>query len=418
MSSSKALFIKAQKYFNKGEINKSLNYCEKAISQDIKNVAALNFKGFLHYYLGDINTAKALWETNKELNNDKAAKSYLLNLSNEEELLKTYITANNFIQDYEIKEAVELLEKCNKSSFNTINVNCSLAKCYIHLGMIEEAQKTLDRVFFLDRDNEFGKEINKSLIDLGYKKASKKSIYIGMLIVLVLIIAFSLAMVNTYYERLKGTNGSLSNENSHAIKNSTEKSQDTISDEVVNKEEFNVVKKEDIFPIADFKDGINNKNYDKLYDLNEVWKNKDINIRTDEEKALLGKCNEMLIQEGVSQFYEQGRDCVDKNNNGKAIELLNKALIYANDSYLKESIIYFLSSAYNNNGDIENAIKISEEYHNLYDNGAYSQQVIYNLVLLYKNKDNGKAKEYANELMKKYKKSKYNNDIVKQAANS
>lgn len=413
MSSSKTFFIKAQKYHNKGEIKKSLEYCEKAISQDIKNAAALNLKGLLHYYLGDINTAKAVWRTNKDINNDGASKTYLSNLNNEEELLDTYIRANKLIEQYKVNEARELLERCNKSSFNTINVSCSLAKCYIYSGENDKAAKYLKKIFDLDKNNEFAKEINKSMINSGGKSWHTILIYSFIIIVVAAIVTYSTSIIMTYYkEHQKSVVINDKQDN-----NTVEQKENSVNNEEVKKEESNVVEKED-FPSADFKQSVNDKDYNKLFDLNEKWKNKDKSILNESDKVLLIKAEEILIRDAVPVFYNEGLGYFRQKNNEKAIEVLNKALIYSKGSYLREHILYFLSSSYMNHGDTEKAISSSEEYINLYDNKAYSAQVLYNLTLLYKNIDKEKAKKYANILATKYKNSEYNNKIVKEIVNN
>lgn len=414
MSSSKTFFIKAQRYHHKGELEKSLEYCEKAISQDIKNVAALNLKGLLHYYLGDINTAKAVWRTNKDINNDGAAKGYLSNLDNEEELLDTYIHANKLIEQYKVSEAKKLLERCNESSFNTINVSCSLAKCYIYLGKNEEATRVLKKIFELDKHNEFAKEISKSMINSDGKSQSKLLIYSFFLIVVITVIAYSIPIINTYYNKYHKP-VVINNKQGDIEENTNKKNEDSGNDEEL-KEKSNVVKDE--FPSADFKQSIENKDYNKLFDLNEIWKNKDRSTLNENNKVLLIRAEEILIKEAVPEFYNLGLEHLKQNNSEKATEVLNKALIYSNGSYLREHILYFLSSSYINHGNTEKAISSSEEYINLYENGVYSAQVLYNLTLLYRNINKEKSKEYASILVNKFNDSEYNNEIVKEIANS
>lgn len=419
MSSSRDYFIKAQKYHNKGQINKAVEYCEKAISEDIKNAEALNLKGFLHYYLGDIESAKAVWRTNKDFNNDLLAKGYLGNLSDEEKLLKLYVEANKYIQEYKIKEALVLLEQCKESSFNTINVNCSLAKCYAYMGRNEDAKKALNRVFQLDKNNEFGKEINKSLIDFDNKGGSNKLMYGVVFLVIVLIIGSSIPVINIYNKKKNESSISTDKKDEIVLEDAKESEE---PEEVVeeNKETEQVQKEEskEVFPSEEFNQGIASKDYSKLHSLNQAWKNKDANLLTAEDKVLLSKSEEILKSEGVPELYERGLDYMDIDDSVKAIEVFNIALAYSDGSYLREHILYFISSCYLNQKDTDNSIKVSEDYYNAYREGVYIQQVLYNLALLYKDRDITKAKNYANEIITKHPDSQFNNETVKNIANS
>ena len=77
MDKSGKIYVKAMSKYNDGYIDKSLALCEKSISLNITNAAALNLKGILYYLKGDLDNSKKMWDINYKRNNDKVSKKYL-----------------------------------------------------------------------------------------------------------------------------------------------------------------------------------------------------------------------------------------------------------------------------------------------------------------------------------------------------
>jgi tetratricopeptide (TPR) repeat protein len=128
------LYTKAINCYNEGYIEKSLEYCEKSISENLKNTSAINLKGLLYYLKGDLENAQALWKMNSQVNKDLVSKKYLEDSISDEEKKRYYQAALNCMKELKIKEALQLLEQCKDSDFNSINVSNSIAICYIKLG--------------------------------------------------------------------------------------------------------------------------------------------------------------------------------------------------------------------------------------------------------------------------------------------
>lgn len=59
MNKSNIYYEKALNYYHKGYIDKAIELCEKSISDNIKNKAAIDLKGFLHYLKGDLKNSRA-----------------------------------------------------------------------------------------------------------------------------------------------------------------------------------------------------------------------------------------------------------------------------------------------------------------------------------------------------------------------
>lgn len=76
-----------------------------------------------------------------------------------------------------------------------------------------------------------------------------------------------------------------------------------------------------------------------------------------------------------------------------------------------------LALSYKLSSDFENAIVYYELCLKQYPKGSYTQEVLYNLILIYKDVDINKAKGYAKNLIERFPESQYNNTIVKNILN-
>ena len=76
------------------------------------------------------------------------------------------------------------------------------------------------------------------------------------------------------------------------------------------------------------------------------------------------------------------------------------ALPYSEDNYLKEHIIYMLALCYKSSSDFQNAVKYYELCLKQFPKGSYTQEVLYNLILINKDVDTNKAKGLCKEINK------------------
>ena len=147
MDKSGKLYVKAMNKYNDGYIDKALALCEKSISLNITNAAALNLKGILYYLKGDLESAKKMWNINYKRNNDKVSKKYLKDSIRDKEKLQLYVNALDLIKQFNISGALEILKQCENSHFNFINVNNLISLCYIKQGEYDKALPYINRCF-------------------------------------------------------------------------------------------------------------------------------------------------------------------------------------------------------------------------------------------------------------------------------
>jgi tetratricopeptide (TPR) repeat protein len=412
MDKSTKLYAKAIKFYNDGYIDKSLEFCEKSISENLKNSSAINLKGLLYYLKGELDNAQALWNMNYQINEDMVSKKYLEDSKNDKEKNKLYKEAINYIKEIKIKEALYKLESCLESDFNFINVNNSIAFCYIKLGEYNKAEIFIEKVLNIDKNNKTALSLKKELIDFGIIKNKSYNRYFVPIIILSLIFIISSAFIKIskktkdYSKNIESINNNSINkiQNNMGIKND-------LKYESENKKEEIKENSYKIFPKEDINKALENKDYEKLYNIVSNLKNDNTSY---ENTRLIAKAEEILKNNGVLYFYNKGREYLSLKDYTKAIENLNKAYIYGSGSYLYPHINYMIGLTYKEMGNIENAIKYYKEYDSKYPNGDYEETVLYELILIYKDIDYEVSKNYARKLIKLYPKSIYNNSIVKE----
>ena len=186
------IYEKAMDNYHGGYIEKALEQCEKGISLNLKDVRLLNLKGMLLYIKGDLKGAIAVWQINSHYNNDEISKIYLNDAKKDEEKLKLYSLAESDIREFKIDDALEKLEKCRVSDFNSINVNNALAICYLRKGNYLRAMEFNEKALNINKEGktalEIKNQINGYLQDPRdeFKSSMKKR---GMIILLILISA-------------------------------------------------------------------------------------------------------------------------------------------------------------------------------------------------------------------------------------
>lgn len=403
MDKSQKIYFKALKKYNNGYIDKAMELCEESISINIKNRSSINLKGLIMYLKGKLDTAQKLWKMNYEVNKDKVSKKYLESSKDDVNRLNFYKKSLVLIKKLEINEAIDLLENCSKSSFNTINVNNYLAVCYIKKGQYTKALDMLDNVFKIDVKNKMAADTKKNMEDINVikKKFNMKKV-ISIVLVCIIVIA---ALSGIYLIKNKKIAYFKSNKVSKAIKTNNG------TNSKLQKSSKQPVKiKNNAFPYNNIKSYIENKNYDEIYNAVEKFKNSKLSAN---DKILLSSANDILVSDGVEYFYEKGCAYIKNGDYTNAKKYLKKAVDYGKDTNTYPDIIYMMGYSLDSSGDVENAIKYYSEYDGKYSDGDYESTVLYRLVIIYNKLDKNKAKNYAEKLSDNYPSSIYNNSIVK-----
>ena len=413
MDKSMKLYGKAINYYNEGYLDKALDYCEKSISENLKNTSAINLKGLLYYLKGELENAQGLWKMNTQVNKDAVSKKYLEDSRNDENRKLLYLAALKEIKELRIREALQMLIKCKDSDFNSININNYIALCYIKLGEYNNALNHLNIVIKIDKNNKLAHKNKKELISLGVVKRTfkVKNIVIPAtgVAVIAILIASAMSINKLYVSNVnKDKKPQVSTVDKSSLNTeSTDKTQNIDNQKQAQKEDKKNI---EVFPTEEFTKSIESKDYDKLYNMYSKWKDKELSIN---QKAIMAKAKELLSGTGLEYFYNKGRQCLSAKDYNNAVGYFTIASSLGESNYLYSHVIYLLAVSYKNIGDVENSIKYYKEYDSKYPNGDYEEAVLYDLVLIYKNIDNYTAKSYANKLNKMYPKSIYNNSIIR-----
>lgn len=446
----KRTYAKAMLCYQKGLINKALNYCEMALNKDIHCAPILNLKGLMLYQKGDLEGCRIVWNINVDINGDVASKEYLEDSIMDGERLKVYSNAMLLMKEMRINEAIEKLKLCRKSDFNLINVCNALAVCYIKKGEYIQSEYYIEKVLELDKNNKEALSNKRYLKDFGYSPAKERgfnkkvfirvaSITLGIFIVF-LTFKYLIWPKGTFFKgpislfsSSKGKDKGSQDKKVSESPNNSINSEEIKNGEGKNKENTPVVKEEDKtnsdnkssenkklgenneFAQKEINDYLTQKDYDKLYDIALKFKDAKLNVN---QKALYNKAIEALELEGVNAFYTQGMKFQKEKNYGNAQKEFEKALRYSNKSYLKPHIIYMLGTALENQQDIEGAIKYYKIYADSYLSSEYGDVVLYNLAFLNKNINDDEAYKYASMLKSNFPNSMYFNNTIKEILKS
>ncbi|MBU3089026.1 tetratricopeptide repeat protein [Clostridium gasigenes] len=363
----KSDYEKALKLYHKGELKKSLECCEQGISKNLKNNSVLNLKGLILYLKGDLEGAITVWKINKDFNEDEMSKTYIRDAENDSERQKEFEKARILIKDLHIKEAIESLNICRESDFNSIQVNNALALCEFKKGEYDKSRGYINKALGINKGDINTLAIKKQLDEFTETKNVKK---IVIPILLICIIIFSvIIMVN-----LKGKDDKISNSNNN----------------IINDKE------------------VEQKAVDKVEaDISEVQEK-------DESKATEENIEEVksFSSEEIEEYYIRASTYFADGNYAEARNNLDKVIKQSVGNYLNDDILFLLASTYEKLEDINNSIKYFEEYISLYEKGNYIQEVYYKLALQYKSINIEKSKQYANKLRDNYPESIYNNNNI------
>lgn len=409
MNNSMKLYNKAVKLYNEGYIDKALEQCEKSISDNIKNRAAINFKGLLYYFKGELYNAEALWKMNFQVNRDLIAKKYLEDSENDKNKLLVYKAANTAINESKYKEALNLLQICKESDFNNINVNNSIAICYIKLGEYNNAKKYIEEVIKVDRKNAVSAKSIKDLKNIHVMK-SKYKIKYGNLLIACVVLFMIIGLTGFTIKNIIKVKKPVENNIVGGVKLKQTSNKDDISSKknISSNDEKTIEK---LFPSEELNKAINEKDYEKLYNIANEWKDKDINTI---DKDSLKKGIELLQSSSSLEYlYEQGRKAIKINDYKTSEKYFMMTYNYGKEYYLYQDILYMLGYSYKNDGQIDNCLKFYKEYDEKFPSGNYEVTILYDMSLIYKSNDLNLSKRYASRIVKQYPNSIYNNNVIK-----
>lgn len=407
---SKKAYDKAMDYYEKGQINKALDICEIALSENLKNSAILNLKGLLLYQKGDLKEAVTVWKINKDFNNDNIAKNYIKDSLADEKRLEIYITAEIELKNLKIDSAINLLKKCAESDFNAIKVNTALGLCYQKKGDFKLAQEYINKALSLDVNSDTAKTIKRNLIAMGvYKKERKSYKRIIIKVIIICLIAISTYMtINILNDKKVVTKNEQIDKIEKLENNNKIDSEDIKSDEEeqIRTDSVNAGKylNKDKLTIL-----LQDKDLDGIYEEIKDFKLDSLNI---EDKGMYRQAVDILKNEGVQSFYNKGITFFNEKSYESATIEFEKAYIYCGESYLKEHIMYYKATTSLKKAMDTVAVQEYEEYYNEYNNGVYTESVLYELALMTERIDKEKSRKYANQLVSNYPNSIYINEYI------
>lgn len=418
MKSSKKLYLKALNEYNKGYIDRALQSCEESISINMNNSAAINLKGLLLYLKGDLKGAKALWQMNIHVNKDSVSKKYLQDSSEDTIRNNLFQSVLKLIKEGKINNAITTLNKCRESDFNYIDVNNYLSVCYISKEEYSKAKIHINKVLELDKKNKLAIENNRKLYSLGkIKNPNNKKLIISLVsgICVMSLTAVSIGTIKNkgFFKKTKSISVSLNKKDNK--KDIVEKKKTQENNNLNNINKVSESKDKDTkLKDNELKDYISQKDYEKIYiELNKV----DVNKVSVNEKFLYNQGRELLEKEGVEYFYNKGISYLEKKDYKKSKEHLIKSYNFGKKTWVYPHNIYMLGLCNERMGNIEEAIKYYESYDNNFKDNSYSDAVLYNLSILYKNIDINNSKIYGKKLIDNYPNSIYNNSNIRNILN-
>lgn len=407
-------YIKAVRYYEEGELNKSIKLCDECISANLKNRSALNLKGLILYTKGDLEGARNQWKINSDYNDDSLAKNYIYDSKEDSARLKLYLEAEKDLKELKVESAIKKLLVCKVSDFNAIRVNLALAIGYYRKADYASSSVYISNVLSLDKNNVQAIKLAKDLkkynnIKINAKIDNNSFKYIGIVAAVICILA-----VGGF--TIKGVKNIILNKsndvevNANAVASEEEdKPQEEIVEETNDTEEKGETKIENKINFSELSNSINEKNYDAVYSILQMTTPESL---TGQEKSIYYKGKDLLEQEGIQYFYEKGYNLYINKSFVEASNELTKGCVYGKDNYLYPHLIFFNASCYEESGNAEEAIKYYEEYYKSFQNSDYIVEVIYKLANLYKDRDIDKAVAYAKEIRNKYSSSMFNNDVI------
>jgi tetratricopeptide (TPR) repeat protein len=437
MDKSGKVYVKAMNKYNDGYIDRALALCEKSISINIGNAAALNLKGILHYLKGDLESAKKMWNINYKRNNDEVSKKYLRDSIRDKEKLQIYLNALELIKELNISGALQILKQCESSHFNFINVTNQIGICYIKQGEYDKALQCINEVLKVDKKNAQATLSKRTLVeygnlkrDINFKKIFMFSASISLAIIILLLgktyiykagnfsiatikkIQSGTSLINNKDKELAINSAKTESQNTKEIEKKENEKNTKVQSRAKNQIKSVEDKLKDTlkFPNQEFSESITNNNMEQIVGFVSQWNGADLEIN---DKLLVAKGQEIIKGNGIVYFYEKGISYMNDKKFGDAEEYFLYALPYSNGNYLRQHIIYMLALSYKNTSDFKNAVKYYELTLKEFPSGSYTEEILYNLILINKDVERSKAKEYAEKLVGNFPESQYTNTVVK-----
>ena len=419
---AKKAYDKAMDYYEKGKISKALEICEEILSEGLDNAPVLNFKGLLLYQKGNLNDAVTTWKINEDLNNDKVARNYIRDSEVDEKRIELYKQGERALKQLNIDKALELFKICAESDFNAIKVNTGLGICYQKKGDFYRAKKYVDKALGIDQNAVTAKIIEKELKENGVYSETKNSsngflIGVTSLFVVIAIIAGGYLVMakfkNKDFSQIieKAKNGGILKESTTStVEEKEQENQEIKPEEVVNQEPES--KKIDTEKLKTL---IANNDLDGVYDQLKNVKPESV---SSEDSEIYNKAIKLMKSDGVLKFYDYGLWYFNKGNYNDAGISLDKAYTYCEGNSYKEHVLFYRASNSLKRVDDRAALKQYEEYYSQYPKGVYTDEVLYQLVLLTNSDDKEKSKKYANTLINNFPRSIYVNDKIAGIARS
>lgn len=391
------LYSKAIKYYEEGKLEKALLQCEEAISLNLRNSAALNLKGLLLYLKGNLDEAVATWKINWDFNDDKIAKNYIQDSKADYSRVKLFNKGEKHLARLEIDEAIESFMKCRESDFNSLNVNLSLAKCYLKKCEYTLSSYYLIKALEIDRFNNEANNIKKSIESYSNEKINVSNNLLNLkrvtICIGIILIIIAVPLISNIYsiKHKENTDKQYFNNN---MNEEVEKED--------NKEESSI----DLSKIDKY---IDEKNYLELHNIISKVRVEDL---SKEEQVFYYRGKEALVANGVDYLYKRGMESYNNKKYESAKSDMNLAYIYGRENYLYPHILFFNAVIEEKLNNVDESIKFYEEYEKLFSKGEYIEEVLYKLALMYKEKDINKSVYYADKLKKSYSESIYYNKNI------
>ncbi|WBW98047.1 tetratricopeptide repeat protein [Oceanirhabdus sp. W0125-5] len=448
MNKSVKYYKKALKFYYDGNIDKALNYCNKSISFNIKNSAALSLKGLLLYFKGELKEARNIWERNYKINGDEVAKKYLVDSRADFEKMDIYDEAILKMQEMKISLAIKLLLHCKKSDFNCLNVNKKLIECYLKKGEYDKITDLVSEFKIIDKKDVQVKNVEKELIKIGVKeKESNKEVIFkiaGGVVVTILIVGAIKYFVNfvkntpidTKDTVVMGNKGQEENridkeEKEYNNKVAEEEDKTNNQEDKTNSEEVNTTDDQEVdktnneeatttedqnkyasFPKDELEESLEQKNVDSLI---SILKKIDENTLSINDRMSYNKAQKYVEKNAVGYYLEKGNSFVADENYEKAIQEYEKGMKYFKKgvSY-GEDIVFELASINLQLEIVEETIKYCDMLHENYSDSGYHEDTMYQAAMFMKSRDMEKAKEYALKLKEVHPNSEYINSYIKE----
>jgi len=420
MNKSVKYYKKALKFYYDGNIDKALNYCNKSISFNIKNSAALSLKGLLLYFKGELKEARKIWERNYKVNGDEVAKKYLVDSTADFEKMDIYDEAVAKIQEMKISLAIKLLLHCKKSDFNCLNVNKKLIDCYLKKGEYDKITELVNDFKIIDKKDIQVKNVEKELVKLGVteKESNKQMIYkiAGGVVITILIATAATKYIVDFVKYTPGNEkvttviGKKGDEENKTNKDE-EEDNNKIGEDKNNStgEESN---KYTSFPKEELEDNLQKENIDGLIMILNKIQESNLSIN---DKMIYNKAQEYVEKNAVGYYLEKGNSFSNDKNYEKALQEYEKGMKYFKKGVeYGEGIVFRLASLNIDLAMVDETIKYCDMFHEYYSESGYHEDTIYRAAIFMKSRDMAKAKEYALKLKEVHPESAYINDYIKE----